>query len=54
MCAHNVFAKFVSIFFVSMFMFVYIADYKTWMPTFKIPFNVKKVRQEKQEQETNA
>ena len=49
MCLHNPFARFMCIFFLLMFICVYISDYKTWMPTFKNPFQAKKIR----EKETN-
>ena len=42
MCLHNPFAKFVVVFFLAMFVFVYISDYKTWVPRFKIPHIKKK------------
>ena len=45
MCFHNHFAKLISLFFVAMFMFVFISDYKTWMPRFKIP----RIRKKKSE-----
>ena len=47
MCIHNIFAKFISIFFLAMFIFVYISDYKTWIPTFKNPFQSKKLLKKK-------
>lgn len=42
MCIHNIFAKFIYIFFLVLIISVFISDYKTWMPTFKNPFQSKK------------
>lgn len=32
MCLHNQFARFMCIVFLLMFIFVYLSDYKTWLP----------------------
>ena len=51
MCMHFTFIKIVYIFFLIMFLYVFISDYKTWMPTFKCPFSVKKIHEEIKDKE---
>ena len=46
----NLFAKIMYMFLLSLFIFVYISDYKTWMPTFKQVNFIKK----KDEEENNS
>ena len=46
----SLFAKFMYMFLLSLFIFVYISDYKTWMPTFKQVNFIKK----KDEEENNS
>ena len=46
----SLFAKIMYMFLLSLFIFVYISDYKTWMPTFKQVDFIKK----KDEEENNS
>lgn len=46
----SLFAKIMYMFLLSLFIFVYISDYKTWMPTFKQVNFIKK----KDEEENNS
>lgn len=48
MCIHSLFAKAMYIFFLCLFMFVYISDYKTWLPTFKNPYQNNKMCKKKE------
>lgn len=46
---HSLFAKVMYMFLLSLFIFVFISDYKTWIPTFKQVNFIKK----KDEEENN-
>lgn len=53
MFLHFTFIKFMYVFFLLMFLFVFISDYKTWIPTFKTPSRTKKLREEMKEKGGN-